>query len=249
MTQNIRGKYIAVINAIEEEHGSNNCDYVVPKNATLAECIGYARKYYVEGQEKHHRYNRCWSLLETAMDSIPLDTSSKKTLLHIDVGAGPGLYTWVLRDYARQHYRTINLELYGYDRVPGMAKLANMMWGRFDENVSYSCFHDKNELCTAAAADPSRSINVVLTLGYVLIQTDGDGSLNELASLCETFSVNSNVCLIAIDAYSWDRPTQFESAWNKLVSLLSNRRVSVEYEDSSQKVAQIYMTSSLRGRK
>ena len=249
MTQNIKSKYVAVIDAIAAEHGSDDCYYAVEKNATLAECIGYAQKYYVEGEEKHHRYNRCRKLLETAMSCIPPNTGSRQTLLHIDIGAGPGLYTWVLRDYIRKKHPTINLKLYGYDRAPEMAKLANVIWKQFDENSSYSCFHDRNKLYAAAMSGSSRSVYVVLTLSYVLIQTDGDGSLNELASLCEKFSVNSNVCLIAIDAYSRDRPNLFENAWNKLVSLLSNRRVSVEYEDSSQKVAQIYVTSSLRDRK
>ncbi len=249
MTQNIRGKYVAVINAIAEEHGSNNCHYVVPKDATLAQCLHYAQEYYVEGDEEHHRYDRCRRLLKTAMSHILPNTSSRQTLLHIDIGAGPGLYSWVLRDYARRNYPTINLKLYGYHRAPKMAKLANMIWKRLNENVAYSCYHDKNELYDAAMSGSSRSVYVVLTLGYLLIQTDMDGSLNELASLCKKFSVNSNACLIAIDAYSGKRPTKFEDAWNKLVSLLSNRRVSVEYEDSSQKVAQIYVTPSLRGRK
>ena len=247
MTQNIRGKYVAVINAIAEEQGGNYCDYVVPKNATLAECIGYAQKYYVEGNEKHHRYDRCRRLLKTAMSHILPNTGSRQTLLHMDIGAGPGLYSWVLRDYARRNYPTINLKLYGYDRAPKMAKLANMIWDRLDENVAYSCFHDKNELYTAAMSGPSRSVNVVLTLGYVLIQTDGDGSLKELASLCKKFSVNSNACLIAIDAYSGSRPTQFESAWDKLVSSLSNLRISVEETGSSKKVARIYVMSAPRG--
>ena len=249
MTQNIRGKYVAVINAIAEEHDSNDCHYVVPKNATLAQCIHYAQEYYVKGDEKHHRYDRCRRLLKTALNSLSPNTSSEQTLLHLDIGAGPGLYSWVLRDYARRNYPTINLKLYGYDRAPRMAKLANMIWKRLDENVAYSCFHDKNELYAAAMSGSSRSVYVVLTLGYVLIQTDGDGSLKELASLCEKFSVNSNACLIAIDAYSGSRPTLFEDAWNKLVSLLSHLRISVEYTGSSQKIARIYGTSSLRGRK
>ena len=249
MTQNIRGKYVAVIDAIAEEHGSDDCHYVVPKNATLDQCIGYAQRYYIEGDEEHHRYNRCRNLLKTAMSHIVPNTGSRQTLLHMDIGAGPGLYSWVLRDYARRNYPMINLKLYGYDRAPKMAKLANMIWERLNENVAYSCYHDKNELHAAAMSDSSRSVCVVLTLGYVLIQTDKDGSLKELASLCKKLSVNSNVCLVAIDAYSGNRPTLFEDAWNKLVSLLSNLRISVKYTDSSQKVARIHVMSSPTGRK
>jgi len=249
MTQNIKSKYVDVIDAIAEEHGSRYCDYVVPKGATLAECIGYAQRYYIEGDEEHHRYNRCRTLLKAAMSHILPNTGSRQTLLHMDIGAGPGLYSWVLRDYARRIYPTINLKLYGYDRAPKMAKLANMIWGRLNENVAYSCYHDENELHAAVMSDSSRSVCVVLTLGYVLIQTDKDGSLKELASLCKKLSVNSNVCLVAIDAYSGIRPTLFEDAWNKLVSLLSNLRISVKYTDSSQKVARIHVMSSPTGRK
>ena len=249
MTQNIKSKYVAVIDAIAEEHGSKYCHYVVPKDATLAQCIRYAQTYYVENHNPYHRYDRCWSLLETAMNYIPLDTSSKQTLLHIDIGAGPGLYSWVLRDYARRNYPMINLELYGYDRAPQMAQLANMIWKRFNENVAYSCYHDKNELYAAAMSGSFQSAYIVLTLGYVLIQTDEDGSLRELASLCKRFSLNSNVCVIAIDAYGRDRPILFEEAWHKLVSFLSNLRISVEYTRSSKKVARIHVMSSPTGRK
>ena len=70
MTQNIKSKYVAVIDTIAEEHGSDDCHYVVPKDATLAQCIGYAQRYYVEGDEEHHRYNRCRNLLKTAMSHI-----------------------------------------------------------------------------------------------------------------------------------------------------------------------------------
>ena len=239
MTQNIRDKYVAVINAIAKEHGSNYCHYVVPKDATLAQCVRYAERYYIQRHDPYHRYDRCWRLLETALSHTLPNTSSRQTLLHIDIGAGPGLYSWVLRDYVRRNYPTVNLKLYGYDCAPKMAKLANMIWKRLNENVAYSCYHDKNELYAAAMSGSSRSVYVVLTLGYVLIQTDEDGSLKELASLCKKFSVNSNACLIAIDAYSGSRPIQFENAWNKLVSLLSNLRISVEYTGSSKKVARI----------
>ena len=247
MTQNIKSKYVDVIDAIAEEHGSRYCDYAVPKDATLAQCIGYAQRYYVEGDEEHHRYKRCRNLLKTAMSHVLPNTGSRQTLLHIDIGAGPGLYTWVLRDYVRRHYPTINLKLYGYERAPKMAKFANMIWGRLDENVTYSCIYDKNELYAAAMSGSTRSVYVVLTLGYVLIQADEAGSLRELADLCENLSVSSNVWLVAIDAYSGNRPTLFEEAWNKLVSFLLNLRISVKYTDSSQKVARIHVMSSPKG--
>ncbi len=249
MPQNIKSKYVAVIDAIAEEHGSDDCHYVVPKDATFAQCIGYAQRYYIEGDEEHHRYNRCRNLLKTAMSHILPNTGSRQTLLHMDIGAGPGLYSWVLRDYARRNYPMINLKLYGYDRARKMAKLANMIWDRLNENIAYSCYYDKNELYSAAMSDFPRSVCVVLTLGYVLIQTNKDGSLKELASLCKKLSVNSNVCLVAIDAYSGNRPVLFEEAWNKLVLLLSNLRVSIKHTDSSQKVARIHVMSSPTGRK
>ncbi|MCY3955312.1 MAG: hypothetical protein OXF47_04890 [Nitrospira sp.] len=247
MTQSINSKYVAVIDAIAEEHGSDDCHYAVPKNATLAQCIGYAQRYYVEGDEEHHRYNRCRNLLKTAMSHLLPNTSSRQTLLHMDVGAGPGLYSWVLRDYVRRNYPAINLKLYGYDRAPKMAKLANMIWERFNENVAYLCYHDENELYAAAMSDSSRPACVVLTLGYVLIQTDKDDSLKELASLCKKLSVNSKVWLVAIDAYSGDRPILFEDAWSKFVSILSNLRVSIKHTGSSQKVARIHVMSSPTG--
>lgn len=247
--QNIKGKYVAVIDAIAKEYGSNYCHFVVPKDATLAQCIGYAQTYYVEGDEEHHRYTRCRNLLKTAMSHVLPNTSSRQTLLHIDVGAGPGLYSWVLRDYVRRNYPTINLKLYGYDRAPEMAKLANMIWERLNENVDYSCYHDKNELYAAAMSDSSRSACVVLTLGYVLIQTNKDDSLKELVSLCKKLSVNLKVFLVAIDAYSGDRPILFADAWSKFVSLLSNFCVSVKHTGSSAKIARISVMSSSTDRK
>ena len=93
----IRDRYRDVILSMARTEGSDSHSHVIPENVTQTQCIGYARRYIIEGDTPHYRYDRYQKTLKTCVRNVPFDQSIP-TAMHLDLGAGPGLFTWAFWD-------------------------------------------------------------------------------------------------------------------------------------------------------
>ena len=245
----IRGRYGAAIDEIAKKEGTSELGFVVPRGATLAQCIGYARDYVVRiGQERpHYRYEKYRTTLRKCMQELPFDQTTP-TVTHLDLGAGPGLFTWVFWDHVHSETAEgggLALELFGYDHAPEMARLARRVWDAFGLPATYRCFADEDEVYTHVWPQGPPT-NVLITLGHSLIQVHEarDGGLAVFAELCEAVAgLDRSTRLVAVDAHSGDRPGEFDSAWDEFVGLMTDSRVHVRHEAPSQRVATLEVVS------
>ena len=143
-SRDIRDQYRDIIGSLAREHGAAASGYEISRDATLAACIGYSRRFIVgrANDEPHYRYGRYMRVLSSALRRNPVNTG---TVVHVDIGCGPGLFTWVVRDYFRASPK-IEVDLYGYDHSKEMVRLADYIWERLEEDVDYMCFHKTKDL-------------------------------------------------------------------------------------------------------
>ena len=236
-----------VIESIASEEGSGDVSHVVPRDATLSQCIGYARDYVVRKQQEqpHYRYEKYLTTLRKCMQILPFDHGTP-TAMHLDLGAGPGLFTWVFWDYlqgATSDESGLSLDLFGYDHATEMARLARRVWGAFGLRAAYRCFDSEREVY-ANVWPQGPPTNVLITLGHSLIQVHQHGGLGVFAKLCEAVAgLDRSARLVAVDARGAGRPGQFDSAWRALESLMSDSRVHVRHHARSERVATVELVS------
>ena len=184
-------------------------------------------------------------MLKTCVQNVPFDWSMP-TAMHLDLGAGPGLFTWALWDLIHDEIaedRRLSLDLFGYDHAPQMATLAKRIWDRFDLLTPYRCFNSEEEVYANIWPQGPRT-NVLITVGHSLIQVYEHDGLAVFAGLCEAVaSLDRNTRLVAVDAHSGDRVHQFDSAWRKLLSLMGDSRTTVIHEAESMRVLTVELVS------
>ena len=240
----IRDRYRDIILSFAGKEGSDKQDHVISENVTQTQCIGYAQRYIVGG-ETHYRYDRYRERLKTCVQNVPFD-QSVPTVMHLDLGAGPGLFTWAFWDLMHDEMgedRWPSLDLFGYDHAPQMAALARRIWDRLELQTPYRCFDSEEEAYANVWPQGPRT-NILITLGHSLIQVHEHGGLAVFAGLCEAIAgLDRNARLVAVDAHSGDRVNQFDTAWRKLVSMMANSRVTVIHEAESLRVATVKLVS------
>ena len=245
----IKDRYKVVIDSVAREEGSDDAGHVIPANVTLAQCIGYSQRFLVgnEQDRPHYRYDRYLETLKTGMQDVPFD-QSVRTAMHLDLGAGPGLFTWVFWDCVHSEMtegRGLSLDLFGYDHAPEMTRLARRVWDAFGLPATYWCFASEEDIY-ANVWPQGPPTNVLITLGHSLIQVhkSRDGGLAVFAELCEAVAgLDRSVRLVAVDAHSGDRPKEFDSAWDEFVSMMTDSRVEVRHQAPSERVATLEVVS------
>lgn len=164
------------------------------------------------------------------------------------MGAGPGLFTWVVWDCVRSETtegRARSFDLFGYDHAPEMSRLARRLWDAFALPATYRCFSSEEEVY-ANVWPQGPPTNVLITLGHSLIQVhkSGEGGLAIFAELCEAVAgLDRTARLVAVDARGGDRPREFDSAWEEFVSLMTDSRVEVKHTAPSERVATVEVMS------
>ena len=76
-------------------------------DVSLQGAIGYTSKYIVESGEEHYRYDYYRYILNTALNFFGIHRSKYK-IFHLDLGCGPGLFSWVVQDYLLSRCNRIN---------------------------------------------------------------------------------------------------------------------------------------------
>ena len=124
-----------------------------------------------------------------------------------------------------------------------MATLAKRIWDRFEMLAPYRRF-DSEEEVYANVWPQGPQTNVLIALGYSLIQVHKNDGLAVFAGLCEAVAgLDRNTRLVVLDAHSGDRVRQFDSAWRELLSLMADCRVTVIHEAESIRVSTIELVS------
>ena len=202
-------------------------EHFIRPNATFAQRLKYTQAYIVGGEnsEPHYRYDYYSRALQEA--AVGFETG--ETLVHVDVGCGPGLFTWVVRDYFRANPQ-IGLELYGYDHSSNMVELADSIWNHFEEDTHYSCHHSIEDFCSAAKAGGLAPCSVLVTFGYVLVQTIGDQSaVRDFVDIVENVATLGDCRVLAVDARSETNRETFRAACGNLAGALEQRGLIVTY--------------------
>ena len=215
----IREKYVGVVEGIAKSAGvlSSARNYQISTRATRSECIQYALRHVVRHTKPHHRYDRYRVALSLALHMAVSRTDYRGPQLHIDVGCGPGLFTWVVRDSLRLQQFVV--ELYGYDHASEMVKLAAEIWTELGESVGSSWHDDADEMRSTASARGIRYDHSLVTFGHVLAQThDQERAIWSFGQII-SHSVAVNCLVIAVDAYSastkfvWDATASSVRWW------------------------------------
>lgn len=224
----IREKYIDVVEKLAKKESiggrSTRSDYRISADAGRGECLQYALEYVVRHTTRHYRYDRYRHALRRGLQMHASRTGHGGPLRHVDLGCGPGLFTWVVRDEFRDERPEV--EFYGYDHSGEMIRLAGEIWDQLDESVSVSWHDDKDELLSAALAGASAGGTALVTFGHVLAQThDQREAMRRFAQIISDWPA-ANCLIIAVDAHRVSK--DFRKGCEGLRKALLARGVSVD---------------------
>ena len=225
--RDIRDKYTKIIGALAKKHGAPASNHEIAREATLAQCIGFTKRFVVgrASDTPHYRYDRYRRVLDESLQRNPINSGN---VIHIDVGCGPGLFTWVVVDYFRSK-PSINVTSYGYDHAPKMVKLARCIWKRLDETNNYFCYHNVSKVFDSRNQERSNKTTVIVTFGHVLIQTLNNGKAHEkFVDIISSFSTVADCRVIAVDAQKIEWREMFDEAWGQLKSAMERRGLIVD---------------------
>ena len=237
---NIRHQYSSVVRALAERYPQQDSSYVISENTTLEECIGYTMKYIVDRGD--YRYDRYKDLLRETYQRFR--RAPGDTIFHIDVGCGPGLFSWVMADcFGRSES---GLKLFGYDKSPNMVRLAQLIWSKFNINISSDYVNKTDDLYSQLHVHrPFGKSHIVISFGHVLIQAyEEDSDMRKIAHIVACIC---RICapmhchLLAVDARSGGRGSVFRSACESLRQALVRDGLSAIFEE-------VRLPSSIYGR-
>ena len=211
----IRDEYIAAIRRLVDRLGRTGRDYRVPEHANIQQCLGYASKYVSGHTTQHYRYDRYRNKLLYSLASNE-DIGRAGTVVHVDLGCGPGLFSWVVYDHFSG--TEVDVQLYGYDYAPEMVRLAGMIQDELESQVRLQCYHDARQLLADIPAAPPPA-DVIVTLGHVLVQlADNQQAIGVFATILEHLT-RKGVCLVlAVDALGYRE--RFQRSFDRLCETL-----------------------------
>lgn len=233
--QNIRERYADAVVYLADKHGCSSSGYVIESSATVQQCIGYTWSYIVEETMGHYRYDKYVRALGRLQRCHP-DFPRATTVVHIDLGCGPGLFTWVVRDYFRG-YSEVDLESYGHDHAPSMLYIADSLWQNFGEVSHYSTHEDLEELIHAVTSTMPESPDILVTIGHVLNQLPKNTlAIGNFAHAIVRFSNYATCYVVAVDAHTGDHRINFITACDELEKAVRQQGACIEMKRFSGSV-------------
>jgi len=225
----IRENYIQSFNQIRRKFGELPCSHLIPENVSLRAAIGYTRRFIVEpakivNGKEYRRYDYYNEKIGKALTMFGID-QAKKTI-HLDLGCGPGLFSWVIQDYMHKHYRKKpgDLEFIGYDHAQEMIHLANLFQEYLPVNYKFDGYFKVDEIRNMLNSRNFSDCSCIVTLGYVLIQIkDNREALQDFVQIIQDLFPAKSCILLAVDAYnseSWrqDFRDTCKALWGALTS-------------------------------
>lgn len=197
----IRDQYIDAIEHAASRFGREANGHVIGKDASLPRCIDYAAHYFYEGDDvQHYRYDRYARALEDLLQRYG-DRRRTSTIVHIDIGCGPGLFSWVVHDHFRTREPGTKINQYGYDHAPAMTRLANTLWSEFKNDGAPMWTNEPAELIKSVTHG-SPLADAIVSFGHVLVQTsDQNGATDSFVEILRSVRLQSTL-LVAVDAHS-----------------------------------------------
>ena len=239
----IKDYYIQAIRGIMDtnqiEESVRQPEYEIPDKATFETVVQYTEWYIAGGEQRassqskrHYRYDRYLRALQEC--GLSSRTTSQR-ITHIDIGCGPGLFSWALLDWARENQINYSgIDLYGYDHSQQMIELARQVQDGLRGVVSdYPKLHYYCDMGTFLAdiverCDSGR--DYVITLGHVLAGNQDNNDINEYIRIVDQVlqlqDSTKPITVLASDATSGKHRSDFVGGWNKLLQALRARGVA-----------------------
>lgn len=189
------------------------------------------------------------------MNRLPIAgirTSTGHRLGHIDIGCGPGLFSWVFLDWLTTNgFGLDRVDLYGLDHCKEMLSLAEMSRNQLELAIpnypELHCSHSVDDLVDRIAENHRPNTDYVVTFGHVLVQTRHNPAIQGFArvvlGIVESMHPGTVCTLVAIDAVN--QPDQLHKGWTQLLDELGQNGLYSHQEDisySNTKVARLYPT-------
>ena len=213
----IRDEYIAAIAQLVRRFGCAGSDYRIQERADIQQCLGYAASYVAGNTTEHYRYDRYRNKLIHSLDSNE-DIGGAGTLIHVDIGCGPGLFSWVVYDHFSG--TEVDVQLYGYDHAPEMVRLAGLIQDELESEVGLQCYHDARQLLANIPAAPPQA-DVIVTFGHVLVQlADDQQAIGAFATILEHLTDKGPCLVLAVDARR--QRNRFQRSFNRLCERLED---------------------------
>lgn len=214
----IRDEYIAVIARLSRRFGRTYGHHLIPQHANLRQCLGYASRHVSGHTTEHYRYDRYSRALQYAL-RLNGDLCRTGTAVHVDIGCGPGLFSWVVHDHFDG--TEVDVQLYGYDHATEMIRLARLIQDEFEVDVDVQYYDDPTQLLGNIPAVPPL-VDVIATFGHVLAQlADNHDAIGEFAALLERLTHAGRCLVLAVDAHG--HRTTFQNSFDRLCGMLEER--------------------------
>lgn len=242
-----RERYLTVCEGLLAQFGTETAGFKIAKDTGFRECLGYLQQYIIGGgnnSRNHYRFDRYAALLNPWYHSnaFPADESelcwdrgrSYVKLLHIDLGSGPGVFTWAVKDYFDDvfwspscAYESMHI---GFDHSAVMVDLATAIWEQLAIDSKAVWCSTPESLLAIAERPVQRCDYLMITMGHILIQlheTNG-AEIDRFATyICHLLGFDyaaPNIDILIVDAHTGDRPQKFKYALDRLVHALNATR-------------------------
>ena len=229
----IRDNYVPVFNAIARIHREQPSTAQIGPDDSLRKVLGYTRQYVIEQTTRHFRYDYYRDALSLALTRLNFEPADRR-VVHLDIGCGPGVFSWVMYDYmaAQDTLDAGQVDYYGYDHCAATIELASLFLERFPDRYEFNGYSDLADISTTLAENDLTNCVVVVTFGYALVQVrDDPTALDDFATLIGCLFPSHSCIMVAADAHN-DRPTRdafhdqcraFATALNAVGVALQNR--------------------------
>ena len=223
----IKDHYETTFNAIAQEYGEEPSTAQISSHDSLSKVIGYTREFVVE-QGQDYRDNYYCDALSGAFQQMGFNPTGRE-VVHLDVGCGPGVFSWGLHDHMASRNAPDSVVYYGYDHCANMINLAYRFLYDFPEQYDFRGECDLPQIRKDLMGQNFADYNVVVTFGYALVQVQGDpAALEEFAVLIRCLFPSRLCIVVAADAHSGQRREVFGQQCTALEGALHNSDVVLE---------------------
>ena len=225
-----------IMDATQIEESVRQPEYEIPDKATFETVVQYTEWFIAGGESRgnthnrrHYRYDRYLTALNASGLSSRM---THRRMVHVDIGCGPGLFSWAFLDWAReQQISYSNIALYGYDHSEQMVALAHQICGKLRVAVGgyprFSYSHDRDDFLAKLGVPHDGREDYVITLGHVLAGNQEYRDILEFVFIIEHVMrlqpSSKPLTVIVCDAVSERYRRYFEQGWDKLLQALRER--------------------------
>ena len=196
-------------------------DHQVSANASFRTVVRHTDWYLRRNDDSpHYRYRR----YQEVISARAVDQRNRRQV-HVDIGCGAGLFSWVFLDWARNNNLSYDhIDLYGLDHCPEMIRLAHQMRAGLMSNIAnypeLHYTHDVEVLLQRLTGHHHQVTDYKVTFGHVLVQSPY--AIPEfariVAHIMALLDAQSSCVVMAVDALS--AQVQFAQSWNTLLENL-----------------------------